>query len=104
MVLMVPLSWELVHCLGPHCSSVKHTRIKNKQRMANLFTISYSSWFNYILKVNRGKKWSALSDKRSKKSDTQQRDEVFLSVLPGTGRKVETQELELVEVFLTNWK
>ena len=75
MVLMVPLSWELVHCLGPHCSSVKHTRIKNKQRMANLFTISYSSWFNYILKVNRGKKWSALSDKRSKKSDTQQREE-----------------------------
>jgi len=43
MVLMVPLSWELVHCLGPHCSS-------------------------------------------------------------GTDRKVETQELELVEVFLTNWK
>ena len=104
MVLTVPLGWELVHCLGPHCSSVKHTRIKNKQRMANLFTISYSSWFNYILKVNRGKKWSALSDKRSKKSDTQQRDEVFLSVLPGTGRKVETLELELVEVFLTNWK
>ena len=47
------------------------------------------------------KNWSALSDKRSKKSDTQQRDEVFLSVLPGTGRKVEIQE----EVeFLLNWK
>ena len=32
MVLTVPLSWELVHCLAPHCSSVKHTRIKDKQK------------------------------------------------------------------------
>ena len=34
VVLTVPLSWELVHCRdqGPHCSSVKHTRIKDKQK------------------------------------------------------------------------
>ena len=40
-VLMVPLSWELVRyrALGPHCSSGKHTRIKNKQRLSNLFTV-----------------------------------------------------------------
>ena len=42
-VLLVPLRWELVRYralgLGPHCSSGKHTRIKNKQRLSNLFTV-----------------------------------------------------------------